>query len=112
MDAPDALLNRHWVPRQIEIDQRVAELQVASFAARFSANQKWNLIAESRDRRVLFRSRHSALEQLAGDAFARDQFGQPLQRLTVMNEAIFFSTGLRFSNSISAFSLLLAWIAA
>src|SRR5439155_12322246 len=46
MQPPDTLLNRHRIPRQIEVDQRVAELKVASLAAGFGAYQKRNLSAE------------------------------------------------------------------
>src|SRR4051812_3583066 len=39
IDAPDALLDRHRIPRHVEIDQGVAELDVAALAARLRAQE-------------------------------------------------------------------------
>src|SRR5262249_19256319 len=86
VDAPDALLDGHRVPGQIEIDQRVAELEVAPLASRLGADQQRDLTLKSPNSGVLFRPRHPALELLAGDAFALNQFGQPMQCLAVMDE--------------------------
>ena len=36
VDAADALFDRHRIPRDVEVDQRVAELQVAPLAARLA----------------------------------------------------------------------------
>ena len=36
---PNALLDPHRVPRQIEVAQRVAELQIAALTAALSADQ-------------------------------------------------------------------------
>ena len=53
IDAADALLDRHRIPRHVEIDQRVAELDVAAFAARLGAKQHRHLVAERGDGGVL-----------------------------------------------------------
>src|SRR5262245_40425512 len=46
IDASDALLDRHRIPRHVEIDQRVAELDVAAFAAGFGTQEHRHPVAE------------------------------------------------------------------
>src|SRR5438477_822175 len=62
VDTADALFNRHRIPRQVEIDQSVAELDIASFAARLRAKQNICLITKSRDGCVLFGPAHAPVE--------------------------------------------------
>ena len=62
VDAADALLDRHRVPGNVEVDQRVAELQVAPLAAGFGAQQHRDVVAERVDRGVLLRAGHIAGE--------------------------------------------------
>ena len=56
VDTTDTLLDRHRIPRDIEVDQRIAELQVAPLASGLAAQQHWRLGAESVDRRILGRA--------------------------------------------------------
>ena len=35
VNAPDPLLDAHWIPRQIVVNQDVSELEIATFSARF-----------------------------------------------------------------------------
>src|SRR6185503_6273141 len=62
IDTADALLDRHRVPGHVEVDQRVAELDVAPLAARLGAQQNGGMVAELGDRRVFLRSAQAAVE--------------------------------------------------
>src|SRR4051794_8910435 len=46
VDAPHALLDRHRIPRNVEVDERVAELQITSLTAGFCAEEQRHLFAE------------------------------------------------------------------
>src|SRR5215210_3949710 len=81
VDAADALLNRHRVPRQVEVDERVAELQVAPLAARLGREQERCFRLESRDCFVLFRPAHRALKAHDGRGFFLQQMRQAVKRL-------------------------------
>src|SRR5262249_15654968 len=86
IDASDALLDRHRIPGHVEIDQRVAELDVAAFAARFSAKQHRHALAERGDGGVLVRAAQAALEAREGEAFPCQEVGDVSERLAIVDE--------------------------
>ena len=86
VDAADALLDCHRVPRNVEIDERVAELQVASLAAQFTAQQDRHTVPERGDRRILLRSAHRPVERGECHAAPTQQTGEVRQAVTMMHE--------------------------
>ena len=62
VDTADALLDRHRIPRHVEIDERVAELDVAPLAAGLGAQQHRHAVAEVGDGGILVGAAEAALE--------------------------------------------------
>ena len=83
---PDTLFDYHRVPRQVEVDQGVAELQIPALATGFGAQQHRYLVAEAFDRAVLVRPAHTAFEHIVDDPLSIQQLVEPSQRLAVMDE--------------------------
>src|SRR6516165_9875716 len=86
IDASDALLDRHRIPRHVEIDQGVAELDVATFAARLGAKQHRHPLAERGNGGVLGGAAQGALEARESKAFPCQQVGEVFERLAVVDE--------------------------
>ena len=106
VDAADALLDRHRVPGHVEIDQGIAELDVAPFAARLRAQQDRRMVAKRGDGRVLLRPAQAPVEarERHTPAFAR----RSATWASVSREwtkTSFFSVRLRPTRSMSAASL-------
>ena len=86
VDAANALLDRHRVPGYIEVDERVAELNIAALAAGFGAKEHGRVVAEGGDRRVLLRPAEAAVEAGEGQSGVEEQIGQAGKRLSGMDE--------------------------
>src|SRR5215210_7960353 len=96
VDAADALLNRHRVPRQVEVDERVAELQVAPLAARFGGEQERRFHAKTRDARVLLRPAHRAFKPRKWNGLLLRQLRKTLKCFVMMDEDDLFLFGVAF----------------
>ena len=86
VDAADALLDRHRVPGHVEVDQGVAELDVAPLAARLRAQQDRGMVAKLGDGRVLLRAAQAAVEAREGQAGLGKTIGDMGERLAGMHE--------------------------
>src|ERR1700740_1275711 len=84
--ASDPLLDRHRIPWQVEIDERVAELNVAALAARFGAQQHRHVRAETGDGGILFGTAQTSLELRERDAFRAQKLGEVIERIAVLDE--------------------------
>src|SRR5262249_10760858 len=86
IDASDALLDGHRIPRHVEIDQRIAELYVAALAARFGAKEHRHSRAEIDNGGVLVWAAHAAFKAREGEPFTRQKVGEVIERLVVVDE--------------------------
>src|SRR5262252_1904306 len=86
VDTAYALLDRHGIPRYVEIDQRVAELDVAPLATGFGTQQHGHSLAERCDGCVFVRAAEAAFETRELQTVALEQAGEVVERLAVMYE--------------------------
>lgn len=80
MDAAEPLLDLHRVPRHVEVDHRVAELQVASFAPGLAAEQHIHSALKARDCLVLLAARQRAVVHSCAHPGGAEQIRKILQR--------------------------------
>jgi hypothetical protein len=66
--AAHALFDAQGIPRQVEVDDGIGELEIAPFAARSGREQHTRLVAEQGDGGILFRAGEVAAEERIGDA--------------------------------------------
>src|ERR1039457_889630 len=85
VDPANALLDRHRIPGHIEVDQCIAELNIAALAAGFRAEQYRNAIPEVGDGRILLRSTEAAVEPRERQTGDREKIRQAAQCLPGMN---------------------------
>jgi hypothetical protein len=86
VNAADALLDRHGIPRHIEIDQRVAELDVAALAPGLRAQQHRHALAELDNGAILLRPAQAAVEAREIKSILRQKLGQASKRRARMHE--------------------------
>src|SRR5579885_37749 len=86
VDTADALLDRHGVPWHVEIDEGVAELEIASLAPGFGGNQDRYLIPERSDRSVLVRAAEGSLEAGKANASVIQQVREMRHGLAIADE--------------------------
>ena len=105
VDPADALLDRHRIPGHIEVDERVAELDIAALAAELGAKKHRHAVAEpamaaSFSGPLMPPSKHARANP------SRQQVGE-MRRASRGNgrTPVFFSAGFRRSKSSSAVSL-------
>ena len=86
MDASDALLDAHRVPRQVEVDHDAAELKVAPLAGGLGGEQHRRAAFEARDGAILFLRRQAAVVEAEIDAQSAQPVGEQLERLAEVGE--------------------------
>ena len=72
IDTADALLDRHRIPGYVEIDQCVAELNVAPLAAGFRREQNRHVFAEFGNRCIFCRCAQATVKARKGYALCRE----------------------------------------
>src|SRR5260370_11643866 len=86
VDTANSLLDRHRIPGHIEVDECIAELNIAALAAGFRAEQYRNAIPEVGDGRILLRSTEAAVEPRERQTGDREKIPQAAQSLPGMNQ--------------------------
>src|SRR5690242_14734320 len=84
--ASDSLLDRHGIPWHVEIDECVAELDVAALATRLGAQQHRHLRAETGDGGILFGTGQTSLELRECNAFRTQKLCEMIERIAVLDE--------------------------
>ena len=84
----DSLLDSHRIPRQVVIDEDVAELEVASFASRFSAYEDLRARKASKPLygAILFVGLHLSMENVDAPALSGKPFGEESLRFAELGE--------------------------
>ena len=86
VDAANALLDRHRIPGHVEIDQGVAELDVAPFAARLRAQKDARLVPKCGHRGVFLRPAETSVEPRERNAGRFEPAGEVGERFARMDE--------------------------
>src|SRR6516164_6716618 len=94
IDASNALLDRHRIPGHVKIDERVAKLNVASFATGLGAQEDRHLRAELLDGAVLFGTAQASFEAREGNAFPAQQVGEMVQRVAIIDKDQLLPAGI------------------
>src|SRR5205085_9657841 len=86
IDAANALLDRHRIPWHVEIDQGIAELDVAPFAARLRAQKEAYMVPKRGDRCVFLRTAQTPVETRQRNAGFFQTTGKMSKRLARIDE--------------------------
>lgn len=82
----DPLLDPHGVPREVEVDDGVAELKIPALSAGLRGDENRNVAPERRDCGVLFLERHVSPEHDEGDVVPLQKTGDVIYALDELGE--------------------------
>lgn len=80
VDAAEALLDLHRIPRQVHVHHRMAELQIAPLARGLGAEQHRHLVTEGGDGLLLVLAGQTAVIDGGGNAHRAQRVGQRVER--------------------------------